>query len=301
MKKILICILTISMLFMIIGCGTNQTKSKLQITTTIFPYYSFVNEICADNADITMLIKQGAEIHTYDPTAQEILKIQNSDVFIYTGGESDAWVETILSSIDTNKTKIIKVMDLIKPVSNNNHDHKHTEEYDEHVWTSPKNAIVITHQIAEVLCEIDSENSELYKQKENEYKTKLQALDSDFEFVIKSSDKTVIFADRFPFLYFAEEYNLKYISAFPSCSEESEPSVKTMAEIIDTVNTENISTVFYTEFSNKKIADTIQSETGVKKLLFHSCHNVTKNEFDSGATYLSLMQQNLENLKEAIK
>lgn len=300
MKKLLGFILIITIILAISGCSTAGEKSdKLQIVTTIFPYYSFALEICGDNAEITTLLKPGAESHTYDPTTQDILEIQDSDIFIYTGGESDAWVETVLSSIDTGKTKIIKTIDFIEPIHNENHDHD--EAYDEHIWTSLKNSAVIAQKISDTVCEINAESSDFYKQNTSEYIKKLEDLDKEFENTVKSSNKTVIFADRFPFSYLAEDYNLNYISAFPSCSEESEPSVQTMADMINKIKEQNISAVFYIEFSNQKIADTIQSETGANKLLFHSCHNVTKEDFASGVSYLSLMQQNLVNLKEAVK
>lgn len=302
MRKTLIFILIISIIFIISGCGlVKNDDGNLKITTTIFPYYSFAKEICGDKAEITMLIKPGAESHTYDPTTQEILEIQNSDIFIYTGGESDKWVETALKSIDTRNIKIIKAIDLIQPMKNEHQNHGHNESYDEHIWTSLKNASIITQKISETVCEINPENSNLYNQNTETYISKLMELDKDFELTINSSNKTVIFADRFPFSYFAKDYNLKYLSAFPSCSEESEPSVQTMAKIIDTIENEKISSVFYIEFSNQKIADTIKIETGVNKLLFHSCHNISREDFESGTSYLSLMQGNLKNLKEVIK
>lgn len=299
MKKILSIILLIFIIFSNSACGlTEKENSKLKITTTIFPYYSFAKEICGEKAEIKMLIKPGAETHTYDPTTQEILEIQNSDIFIYTGGESDKWVENILKSIDTSNTKIIKAIEVIEPI---NTIHTHSETSDEHIWTSIKNASEITQKICDIICSINSENSDFYKKNTVNYIKQLQSLDKEFEKVSQSIDKTLIFADRFPFSYFINDYKMEYISAFPSCSEESEPGVQTMSKIITTIKQENIKYVFYIEFSNQKIADTICSETGTKKLLFHSCHNISKEDFDSGASYLSLMKQNLSNLKEAIK
>lgn len=291
MKKILCIILIIAMLFATSACNRKNENNKLKIVTTIFPYYSIAKEICGDDADITMLLKPGAESHTYDPTPQDILAIKNADIFIYTGGEADKWVDTILSSIDTDKTKIIKSIDVAKLTPD-----QPDNMYDEHVWTSVKNAGLISD---EIYVAIDNKK---YKDNKDKLDKKLLELDIEFnKLAIESADKTLIFADRFPFTHFVNDYDFNYISAFPSCSEESEPSVQAMAEIINTVKNENIPYVFYIEFSNQKIADTIQSETGVKKLLFHSCHNITAEEFHSGVTYLSLMQQNLENLKEATK
>ncbi len=291
MKKILCIISIIAILFTLAACKANKENNKLKIVTTIFPYYSLAKEICGDDAEITMLLKPGAESHTYDPTPQDILAIKNADMFIYTGGESDAWVDTILSSIDTKKTKIIKAIDITKLTPD-----QPDNMYDEHIWTSVKNAASIADKIYSTI------GNKKYKDNKDNLDKKLVELDMEFNRIaIVSSDKTLIFADRFPFIHFVNDYDFNYISTFPSCSEESEPSVQIMAEIIDTIKAENITTVFYIEFSNQKIADTIQSETGVKKLLFHSCHNVTTDEFNSGVTYISLMEQNLKNLKEATK
>lgn len=284
MKKTLSFILIISLLATITGCSVvNEKQDKLKIVTTIFPYYSFAKEIFGEDAEITMLLKPGAESHTYDPTTQDIIAIKKADVFIYTGGETDAWVDTILSSIDTNKTKLVKAIDNINKID------------DEHIWTSIKNAILITEDIYNTV------NNVKYLDNKDNFTNKLGTLDSEFEDIINSNRKTFVFADRFPFSYFARDYGLDYISAFPSCSEESEPSVQTMADIINTVKQQDINTVFYIEFSNQKIADTIKRETGVNTLLFHSCHNVSAEDFNSGVTYYNLMKQNLKNLKEAAK
>lgn len=303
MKKILSILLLFISIISISGCGTeNIENEKIQIVTTIFPYYSFAKEICRDNADVTMLLKPGSESHTFDPTTQDILKIQNSDIFIYNGGESEDWVETILSSVDTTKTTVIKAIDLVDLIHGEHDSEEHNHAYDEHIWTSVKNSIKITEAISTKICETDINNADVYKRNTEEYILKLQELDKKFTVLINNSlSKTIIFADRFPFSYFAYDYNLNYTSAFPGCSEETEPSVQTMATIINAIKEQSISAVFYIEFSNQKIADTIQSETGADKLLFHSCHNVTTEEFNSGETYLSIMQQNLDNLKEALK
>ena len=292
MRKIICLFLIFIMVFGISGCRmSNEKNDKLQIVTTIFPYYSIAKEICGDHAEITMLLKPGAESHTFDPTTQDILTIKNADIFIYTGGEDDEWVETILSSIDTDKTKIIKAIDTIKHTTDQPDD-----LYDEHIWTSIKNANSISDKIYSVI------DNPKYQDNKDKLDEKLLKLDMEFnKLAINSADKTLIIADRFPFSHFISDYGFNYISAFPSCSEESEPSVQTMTEIINTVREENIPYLFYIEFSNQKIADTIQSETGAGKLLFHSCHNITNDEFNSGETYLSLMEQNLENLKEALK
>ena len=275
---------------------TNEMKDKIQITSTIFPYYSISNEICNASAKNIMLLKPGMETHTFEPTTEDIISIKNSDIFIYTGGESDKWVETILSSIDKDKTKIIKLTDYIKPII----DH-HNQVADEHIWTSLKNTRKIVQIVSNAICETNPQLSTEYKNNTNKLLNKIDNLDKQFEETIKASAKTVIFADRFPFTYFAKDYNLNYIPAFPSCAEESEPTIQSITNIISKIKEENIKIIFYIEFSNQKIADAIANETGVSKLLFHSCHNVTKEDFDNGVSYVTLMHQNLNNLKEALK
>ena len=295
MKKVLLIILLVTAIFTITSCNTHTETTALKITSTIFPYYSFASEIFGNDAEITMLIKPGAESHTYDPTPQDILNIYNSDIFIYTGGESDKWVETILKSVDKNKTKIIKAMDVIDVCDNENNTHSHNEMTDEHVWTSPQNAIAISKEIYSAV------NNEKFRVNLDKYVNELNALDNEFRNIAENTNKTLIFADRFPFSYFIQEYDFNYLSAFTSCSEEAEPSSKKLSDIIEAIKKENITSIFYIEFSNQKIADTISDETGAKKLLFHSCHNITLDELNSDASYLTLMKQNLNNLKEATR
>ena len=303
-SKIIYIIILIAIIVGIVYVITNvynnkkTDDNKLQITTTIFPYYSIANEVCSEDCNIIMLIKPGSESHTYEPTTEDIMAIKNSDVFIYTGGESDKWVETIISSVDTNKTKIIKVMDYIEPIQAEHHGEI---SYDEHVWTSLRNTGIISQIICDFLCEINPEAKDKYISNTEIFINELNDLDTQFKEVIEVSNKTVVFADRFPFSYFAKDYNLNYVSAFESCAEESEPSIQSMTDIINTVKQENVKNVFYIEFSNQKIADSICEETGTNKLLFHSCHNVSMEDFNNGVSYLSLMKNNLKNLKEALK
>jgi len=293
-------------------------EDKLSVVSTIFPGYDFTREIAGETVSLSMLLPPGSESHSFEPTPQDIIKIQNCDVFIYIGGESDAWVEGILDSIDTSGMTILSMMDLVDVVEEkikegmeddeHGHDDEHDEEheteqaeYDEHVWTSPINAIRITKAITDTLCALDGKNAGIYQANRVAYTDKLERLDSSFREVVQSAGRdTLIFGDRFPFRYFVDEYGLDYFAAFPGCSTETEASAKTVAFLIDKVSAENIPVVFHIEFSNEKMADTICESTGAKKLLLHSCHNVTKSNFENGASYLELMAQNLENLREAL-
>jgi zinc transport system substrate-binding protein len=319
MKKIIITILLLFILSgFFAGCINNpKTKNNTEnitIVATIFPPYDFAKQICGGAAEVEMLLPPGAESHSYEPSAQDIIKIQNCDLFIYVGGESDTWVDNILSSLD-KPIKTVKMMDYINIVEEEaiygiktHHDEaaetkskNHEKEYDEHVWTSPRNAVLITQAITDAICEIDTKNVDLYRQNSLNYIIQLEELDSQFaDFFDAVTNKTLIFGDRFPLRYFVDEYNLTYYAAFPGCSNETEASAATIAFLIDKVKEEHISTIFYIEFSNHKIADSIAEATNTKTALFHTCHNVSKEELENGATYLSLMKQNLATLKECM-
>lgn len=317
------CKLLIFMLIMILSaygltsCGSVPVREndKLSIVTTIFPAYDFSREISGGRADIKMLLKPGAESHSYEPTPQDIIAIQNCDIFIYVGGESDEWADDILSSIDLSDIDVISMMECVDTVEEEitegmevHHSAENEEdsgtyepEYDEHVWTSPVNAAKITETICSVMSQKDSVNAEYYKDRTEEYVNKLGNLDKEFRDIVSDSKRRVIvFGDRFPCRYFADEYGLKYYAAFPGCSAETEASARTIAFLIDKVNDEEIPVVLYPELSNAKVAQTICESTSAKCLQFSSCHNVTADEFESGASYLSLMTENIKVLSEAL-
>ena len=320
MKKFLAVIITsLILVATLCACGNKENSvskaqsgsdGKISVVTTIFPPYDFARQVGGDNVDLTMLLKPGTESHNYDPTPQDIIKIQNCDLFIYVGGESDEWVKDILESDNSKPKKIIALIDCVDAVEEeivegmedkDEDDDSHKIEYDEHVWTSPKNAIIISKKISSALIELDKDNAKTYEKNTTEYSQKLSLLDSKFQSIVDNAKrKTIIFGDRFPMRYFADEYGLKYYAAFPGCSSETEPSAATVSFLIDKVKAEKIPVVFSIEFSNGKVADTICEDTRAKKLTFHSCHNVTQEQFDSGVTYIDLMNQNAENIKEAL-
>lgn len=321
-------ILAIIAIFAVIAILTlSQTKpatKKISIVATNFPAYDFARAVAGDAADIKMLVKPGAETHTFEPTPQDIIDIKNSQLFIYTGGESDEWIDDILKDIDANQTKTLKMMDTVEAVeekvvegmevvhthedhshedeSDEDHSgHDHETEYDEHVWTSPTNAIKIVEKIHEELAKISPENAERLKQNTEEYTKKLAKLDNEFLDIVNSStQKTLIFGDRFPLRYFTDRYGLNYYAAFPGCSDQTEASSKTIAFLVDKVKTEKIPAIFKIEMSNGKIAEAISRETGVKVLEFNSAHNLSAEDFKNGITYIDLMERNLEPLREAL-
>lgn len=287
------------------GCAAQEAEkkdsSKLQIVCTNFPAYDFAREMAGDRAQIKLLIKPGAEVHSYEPAPKEIVAIQESDLFICNGGESEQWAETLI----TPKLNTIYMMDCVDTVEESADGIYNAEdgepELDEHVWTSPLNAIKISEEICNALCKLDTDNAEAYKTNFTAYKAQLMALDREFRQVIKNSGKhTLVFADRFPMRYFALEYGLDCYAAFPGCSSETEPSAKTVAYLIDRVREDKIPAVLYMEFSNQKMADVICEDTGCRKLPFYSAHSVSAEQFEQGVSYLDLMRINLNSLKEAL-
>ncbi|MDO4740783.1 MAG: metal ABC transporter substrate-binding protein, partial [Eubacteriales bacterium] len=288
--------------------GARAQQEPLSIVTTIFPEYDFARAVAGDLAQITMLIKPGAESHSYEPTPMDILAIQKCDVFICVGGENDAWAQRILSGLDTTNMRIIRLMDIVEPEEaeehhHHDHDHhdEHAHEYDEHVWTSPVNAMAIVSAIAQELSQADPANAASYEANAQAYNEQIRLVHEQIEEIVSRAVRTkLVFGDRFPFLYFAREYDLDWISAFPGCSTDSEASAATVAAMIDMVREEELPVVCHMELSSHRIADTICAETGAKCMQLHSCHNVTREEFEAGETYVSLMQKNCETLEEAL-
>lgn len=320
MKKIFSMILCLCLLFSLCGCkgGCYESVGEgLDIVTTVFPAFDFAREIAGDKARVCLLVPPGSEAHSFEPTAQDILRIQNCDLLVCNGGESEVWMEGILDSMETAVPRIV-MLDCVQALeeevkagmqlTRHSHEedghegHGHEEpEYDEHVWTSPRNAALISQTIGDALRDIDPVNGEYYAGRTERYCQQLLALDKEFRALFESSSyPTMIFADRFPARYFVEEYDLDYYAAFPGCAEEAEPSARTVAFLIDTVRQEQVPVVFYIEFSNQKMADVICEDTRCQKCLFHCCHNVTRQQLDEGVSYLGLMEQNLNTLREVL-
>ena len=314
MKKILILITLAAVLYGISACKQNKnpvTRSadgKLNVTTTNFPAFDFTRQIAGDKVNLSMLLPPGAESHSFEPSPRNIILVQNSGIFIYVGGESDAWADRILKSMNTSKMRIVRMMDAVDAVEEEivegmeGEDEEEETAYDEHIWTSPRNAILIVGAIAEALCETDPDNADFYRRNAAGYSEKLVQLDAAFnEVIAEAKRKTIVFADRFPFRYFADAYGLTYFAAFPGCSTETEPSAATVKFLIDKIRSEKIPVVFHLELSNERMANAISGETGAKKLLFHASHNLSKKDFEAGLGYLDFMRANIENLREALR
>lgn len=297
-----------------------EESGRISVVTTIFPPYDFVREIAGEYAELKMLLKPGEESHSYEPTPQDIISIRNCDVFIYVGGENDAWVEDILCSLPDDGRITLRLTDCVETVEEEHVEgmkeapgHIHEEEaeeaeethsvheIDEHVWTSPVNAALITEQIKNILIKADPEHEQFYSENAAKYKDKLAALDEQFRQVTENAQRNIlIFGDRFPFRYFADEYDLMYFAAFPGCAGDTEPSAATMAFLIDKVKQEDVPAVLKMELSNDNIAEAIAEATETEVKVFYSCHNLSADDFEKGETYLSMMEKNVETLKEVL-
>ncbi len=387
------------------GCGSaagqnakKEDDEKLNVVTTLFPYYDFARQIAGDAIDLTMVVPAGMDSHSFEPTPADMRTIQNADVLICNGGAMEHWLTQVLAATDTSDMTVITMMDyvdtyeeeIVEGMEDESHDHSHgshghdheaedheyeggadhdheddadhdhdaedhesetdhdhdahsdetdgTEdhdhdhdgdstlpdghyygdghdhsdyvdddghhvdiEYDEHVWTSPVNAMKFTEVIADTLSQCDPANETRYEEGKETYLKKLEALHEGFLEVSKNRRRNmIVVGDKFPFRYLAEEYGFDYRAAFSGCSTDTEPSAKTIAYLIDKVRMEEIPVVYYLELSSHRVSEIIGEETGAKPELLHSCHNVTRAEFDSGVTYVELMKGNIETLRDGL-
>ncbi|MCI6054493.1 metal ABC transporter substrate-binding protein [Dysosmobacter sp.] len=302
------------------GCGKTETApadgetDKLTVVATVFPAYDFARAVGGEAAEVSLLLPPGAESHSYEPTPADIMAVQQCDLFLYLGGESDTWVETILESVEPQGTtlRMIDCVDLLEEetvegMESHEDEHDHDEGlglgevvgYDEHVWTAPRNAAQITRAIGAEMEALDPSNAAFYAANAADYAGQIEALDREFaDFFAGVADRTMVFGDRFPLRYFADEFDIPYYAAFPGCSTQTEPSAATIAFLTEKVREEGISTVWYIEFSNHLVADSIAEAAGAETAMFHSCHNVSADDLAAGATYISLMTDNLETLRQ---
>ena len=328
MKKITALLLALFMLVGVLaGCGkqndTNQTD-KLSIVTTIFPEYDWVREILgekADNAEITMLLDNGVDLHSYQPTADDIVKISDCDLFIYVGGESDEWVEDALRNAANRNMKVINLLEvlgdsvkteeIVEGMQEEEHEHEdaeeheHEEEADEHVWLSLKNAKMLVRVISKALQELDPDNKDIYAANADAYVKKLSALDAEYQAAVDAaSNKTILFGDRFPFRYLVDDYGLRYYAAFVGCSAETEAGFETISFLAKRVDEWKLPCVLTIEGAQHKIAETVVRNTTAKNqrvLTMDSMQSTTSKDVKNGTTYLSVMEKNLSVLKEALR
>ena len=323
MKKILsILLILILSVGCLSACGSNggRRDGKLRIVATIFPEYDWVKSILGDRAadvELTLLLDNGVDLHSYQPTADDILTISDCDLFIYVGGESDRWVEDALKNPVNKNRVVINLMEVLGSAvkeeeivegMQEEHDHDHDEEgpeYDEHVWLSLRNAAIIVKSLSESLQKLDPDHAETYRKNTEDYLTKLAALDGQYKAAVEgASVKTLLFGDRFPFRYMTDDYGLKYYAAFVGCSAESEASFETIAFLSEKVDELSLRSVITIEGTDHRIAETIIRNTKTKDqqiLVLDSLQSAKAEDIKNGVTYLSVMEKNLNVLKEALR
>lgn len=274
----------------------DEKKSRPLFFTTIFPLYDFTKQIVKDKADVSLFLPPGVDIHDFEPSAKDVLNASNADGFFYLGPNCELWVNRIYNSIK-DKNLITDVTGGLKFLKRDSEE----KNIDPHVWLDLDNAALLVDNILKVVCEKDQKNSDFYKNNAEKYKKKLRILDAELkEVVSKSKIKKIVFASKFAGLYFTKKYNLDYVVAYNSCDEHAEPLPKKVLEIIDFIKTNKVPVIFYEEPEDLKLAKTISESTGAKALRFNTLHTVGKDQFDRGVTYLDLMHENLENLKQAL-
>lgn len=339
MKRIASFFLALALAFSLTACTVPVEKAddgKLQIVATLFPYYDFARAIVGDRADVTLLLSPGREAHSFEPTPLDAVTISEADVFLYNGGEGEYWVESMLDAAGENIVVVARMMDYVDALNeeyvegmqgadghdhdhehgshddhddHDDHDHDHEEdehdsdevEYDEHIWTSPKNAVVLCRAVCDAICRADAENAAFYRANCENYCAQLEDLDARFAALCESAPRRLlIFADRFPMLYFCREFGLDYRAAFHGCSGDTEPSLATIKFLIDKVEDENIPVVYTIDFGTKKVAAVVSECTGAAIETLYSMQTVSRADFDAGETYLTLMERNFEALRKGL-
>ena len=303
MKKIISIFLLFVVTFAFCSCGeVERSTGKISVVTTIFPYYDFARSVSKGTCDVDMLLKPGSDVHSFEPTPSDILKIRNADLFIYNGGESDEWVDSILESLgDTDKPVVMKMTDYVKPLTEMDADHHAEDEEDEHIWTSLDNAKNLVSKISDEVSKLDQKHKTVYNKNGLDYIEKISKVQSEIENTVNSSEsKKIVVGDRFPLLYFATEFSLDWECAFPGCSTETEPSLDRLSKLTDTIEKDKIKTILKLEMSENKVADTLADETNTKVRTFYSAESVSKEDFANNITYVDLMERNNNALKEAL-
>ena len=291
------------MTFAFCSCGeVERSTGKISVVTTIFPYYDFARSVSKGTCDVDMLLKPGSDVHSFEPTPSDILKIRNADLFIYNGGESDEWVDSILESLgDTDKPVVMKMTDYVKPLTEMDADHHAEDEEDEHIWTSLDNAKTLVSKISDEVSKLDQKHKTIYNKNSLDYIEKISKVQSEIENTVNSSkSKKIVVGDRFPLLYFATEFSLDWECAFPGCSTETEPSLDRLSKLTDTIEKDKIKTILKLEMSENKVADTLADETNTKVRTFYSAESVSKEDFANNVTYVDLMERDNNALKEAL-
>ena len=320
------------------GCGQgsdsrepgngNTGERPLKVAATLFPYYDFARQIGGDVIDLELIVPAGMDSHSFEPTPADMRKFEEADVVILNGGVMEHWAQQVLESVGREDQTVVFMMDyveaveeeLVEGMEESGHSHSHGAshdgheeghfhddghqediEYDEHIWTSPVNAIRFVEVITRVLCQEDPDHQAEFEAGRDRYVKELEEIHEGFCQVAADRKRTlIVVGDRFPFRYLADQYGFEYRAAFSGCGTDTEPSARTIAYLIDKVEQEGVPAVYYLELSSHRVSEIIGEETGAVPLLLHSCHNVTRSELESGVTYVELMRQNIENLRKGL-
>lgn len=315
-KKILAAVTAIALGASLCGCSGGESADsadKPLIITTIFPAYDFARQVFGDTAEVRMLLKPGQESHSYDPSAKDIVEINGCDLFVYNGGESDQWVESVLQAApDVETFRMTDAVSLLdeehsEGMQEEEHDHDHDhadgdeEEYDEHVWTSPDNAAAIVRALGSRAKALFPDSAAELDSNTESYAAQIGKIDGRLKELLDGEKRYFIFGDRFPLLYFFKHYGLNYYAAFPGCGSETEPSAQTVTFLLDKLGQPDaVKAVFCIELSGRKLADVLAEDSGLDVVEFHSCHNITADDFAAGETYVSLMERNLQTLEKVL-
>lgn len=313
-KKILAAVTAIALGASLCGCSGGESADsadKPLIITTIFPAYDFARQVFGDTAEVRMLLKPGQESHSYDPSAKDIVEINGCDLFVYNGGESDQWVESVLQAApDVETFRMTDAVSMLdeehsEGMQEEEHDHDHAdgdeEEYDEHVWTSPDNAAAIVRALGSRAKALFPDSAAELDSNTESYAAQIGKIDGRLKELLDGEKRYFIFGDRFPLLYFFKHYGLNYYAAFPGCGSETEPSAQTVTFLLDKLGQPDaVKAVFCIELSGRKLADVLAEDSGLDVVEFHSCHNITADDFAAGETYVSLMERNLQTLEKVL-
>lgn len=307
MKRILSFVTTVLLIATMSACAPQNAAvdARPSIVTTIFPLYDFVRNIVGETASVTLLLKPGAEVHGYEPTFSDIRRIHTCNLFVYCSGESEAFVSDLMS-VDADDSRYFDVREGLtlyeeELVEGMEGEIEENPETDEHVWTSPNQAMQIVENLTDRLCEVFPDSESDFRDNAERYLTELRSLDEQFQEVVRDTDQpTIVVADRFPFRYLTEEYGISYYAAFSGCSSETDPTLSTVRFLTEKVSELSLSTIFVTETSDQQFAKTIARNSGAKIAVLHSCHNRSVQEADNDATYLDLMTENVKRLQEAL-
>lgn len=309
---VILLILIIGILILMTYSNDNKNSNeKLNIAVTNFATYDFVRQIAGDNVNLTFLLGPGIDSHSYEPTTKDLITIQEADMFIYIGGELERWVDKVLETSDLSNVECICLKNMVelkqeKEVDGAEHEHhdEHDEEfaYNEHIWTSPANAKIMIEKIAEKISEKDLDNKNFYITNAENYNEEITKLQKDIQDIVDNKVRNrLVFGDKMPMQYFLDEFGLEASAAFNGCSTETEPSSTTLTYLIEKVKEEKIPVVLYIELSTGQVANTIAEEAGVETMQIQTLHNVSKDDFENGETYVSLMRRNLDVLRKALQ